>query len=387
MQERLSYPLPVIFDMETHDPDDYITLLFLLGHPQVKLKAVTITPGSPYQVGLVRRTLKAFGVDIPVGAGNLEHPKPCVSSWHERAYGEIIPSRDAVPADELLIELCDQETTLITGAPVKNLRKAVKDPNFVLGRWIAQGGFAGEGVVPEHLQLPQFRGRQTVPTFNLNGDPKTAEAALEHPGIGLRRFISKNVCHRVFYNAAFHEALEPYRTRSQSLSWIWDGMEVYLQKKAQKLPTALRFNEQIDAPQVQWIDEAGQSHGLCPTSEALEKTRSRGLFLVEVGPQNDPPVVRSMFAPPPKVETAPQGKKFHDPLAACCAIDPSVGIWEEVRLFRKRGGWGSELSPGSNTWIIIDYDPVRFFEVFVDHETDGSSGDLGTNGLVSEPAS
>ena len=57
----------VVWDMETGDPDDYLTLLLLLGHPEVHLKAVTVTPGSPDQIGLVRETLDWFGRDLPVG--------------------------------------------------------------------------------------------------------------------------------------------------------------------------------------------------------------------------------------------------------------------------------------------------------------------------------
>ena len=47
----------VVWDMETGDPDDFLTLLLLLGHPQVNLKAVTVTPGTREQVGLVRQAL------------------------------------------------------------------------------------------------------------------------------------------------------------------------------------------------------------------------------------------------------------------------------------------------------------------------------------------
>ena len=36
----------VVWDMETGDPDDFLTLLFLIGHPKVNLKAVTVTPGT-----------------------------------------------------------------------------------------------------------------------------------------------------------------------------------------------------------------------------------------------------------------------------------------------------------------------------------------------------
>jgi len=57
------------------------------------------------------------------------------------------------------------------------------------------------------------------------------------------------------------------------------------------------------------------------------------------------------------------GKKLHDPLAACCAIDLEIGTWRSVEMFRERGQWGSRLSPGSNTRIIIDYDHERFIDV------------------------
>lgn len=75
-----------LLDMETSDPDDFLTLLLLLGHPTVDLRAVTVTPGSRTQVALVRSVLRWFGrTDIRVGAYNLDHPKPCVSAWHGNA--------------------------------------------------------------------------------------------------------------------------------------------------------------------------------------------------------------------------------------------------------------------------------------------------------------
>jgi inosine-uridine nucleoside N-ribohydrolase len=53
--------LDVVLDMETGDPDDFLTLLLLAGHPAVNLRAVTITPGSPAQVGVVRHGLALPG--------------------------------------------------------------------------------------------------------------------------------------------------------------------------------------------------------------------------------------------------------------------------------------------------------------------------------------
>jgi pyrimidine-specific ribonucleoside hydrolase len=280
--------IDVVWDIETQDPDDFLTLLLLLGHPEVRLKAVTITPGSAHQVGLVRRALRDwFGLDIPIGAHDLDHPKSCVSSWHYRAYGEAPPSRKAEPAAEVLLRSCDERTTLITGAPLKNLGAAIRLGGLEVGRWVAQGGFAGEGVVPPERQLPKFRGLVTCPTFNLNGDPKSALAALAHPGIGVRRFVSKNVCHGVVYDRQMHELFAATKGRSKAHSLIWQGMAVYLEKKA-------------------------------------------------------------------------EGKKFHDPLAACCAVDEAIGTWAEVELYREKGEWGSRLCPGSGTWIITGHDPEKF---------------------------
>ena len=130
--------IDLVWDMETKDPDDFLALLLLLGHPAVRLKAVTVTPGSPQQVGLVRRALAWFGRDLPVGAYNLDHPKECVSPWHYEAYGPAEPSRDAEPGAEVLLRCCDENTTLLTGAPLKNLGAALRlaatfDPAF-LGR-------------------------------------------------------------------------------------------------------------------------------------------------------------------------------------------------------------------------------------------------------------
>lgn len=193
--------------------------------------------------------------------------------------------------------IADADTTLITGAPLKNLGGALRLADergvpFALGRWFAQGGFAGEGVVPPEQQLEKFRGLRTCPSYNLNGDPKAALLALEHRGIIERRFISKNVCHGVNYDAALHAQVTQVKEQSQSLEIIWRGMSRYLEDRA-------------------------------------------------------------------------AGKLFHDPLAACCAIDPDIGQWAEVRIFRERGQWGSELAQGTGTQIITGYDRARFIQTLL----------------------
>ncbi len=362
----------IVFDMETGDPDDFLTLLLLLGHPEVELRAVTITPGSRFQVGLVRRALAWFGVDIPVGARNIAHPKTCVSEWHARAYGPIEPSDAAEPAADVLRTCCDDKTTLVTGAPLHNLGDAIKLAGFHVGRWVAQGGFAGEGVVPAERQLSKFRGLATCPTYNLNGNPKAALRALKYPGIGERYFVSKNVCHGVVYDNEFHDTVAAFTKESQSLRLIWKGMDVSLRRKGAMLSgerITYRTDAEVETDPVRLIGIDGTQLGIVSRAEALTQARAANCALVEVAPQACPVVCRLM---PPRVTQAkqpcePTGKKLHDPLAACCAIDSSIGTWAEVELYRSRGEWGSRLAHGTNTWIITDYDRDKFVEVFTAH--------------------
>ena len=306
-----------VFDMETGDPDDVLTLVLLIGHPAVDLRAITVTPGTPHQIGLVRHVLQMLGVERPVGSFNLDHMKArgtpderyvtCVSAGHYKWLGEVPPSRDAEPGWKILHEHLDPTTTLLTGAPLKNLGKALREGPPQPFPWVAQGGFAGEGVVPRNKQLLKFTGLRTCPTFNFNGDPKSALLALTHKAITSRRLVSKNVCHGVVYDWTMHDRLARHLALSysslshdpherqlhrESLQMLYAGMEIYLQKR-------------------------------------------------------------------------PAGKAFHDPLAACCAINPDIGTWAKVRMFREKGQWGATLAEPDDPLaadIIIDYDRELFVQ-------------------------
>lgn len=284
--------LDVVWDMETGDPDDLFTLFLLCGHPGIRLKAVNVTPGSTDQIGLVKHVLKTFDLNIPVGAFNIDHEKRMVSDWYREVYGDFPESRDAQPGHEIIREYCTPGTTLITGGPLRNLGAAIHvaqefNKPLHIERWVGQGGFAGEGVVPPDKQLPQFKGETVSPTTNFNKHPASAKHVLSYPGIKVKRLVSKNVCHGVYYDLDMHHMFAELKDRSLSHSMIWKGMEAYLRE-------------------------------------------------------------------------FPSGKKFHDPLTACCAINESIGVWAEVELYREQDKWGSRPSPGSATWITIDYDRELF---------------------------
>jgi len=56
-------------DIETGDPDDLWTLALMATHPRVNLKTVSVFPGRPDQIGLVRKVLKLVGrSDVLIGA-------------------------------------------------------------------------------------------------------------------------------------------------------------------------------------------------------------------------------------------------------------------------------------------------------------------------------
>ena len=61
-----------------------------------------------------------------------------------------------------------------------------------------------------------------------------------------------------------------------------------------------------------------------------------------------------------------QGKLFHDPLAACVAIDRSIAEFREVEVYRENRKWGSRLAQGTNTFIAVAVDKGRFWDVLLE---------------------
>ena len=53
-----------------------------------------------------------------------------------------------------------------------------------------------------------------------------------------------------------------------------------------------RSNREIRIPKVQLIDAEGQNLGVVPTDQALKMAEEAGLDLVEISPNNDPPVCK-----------------------------------------------------------------------------------------------
>jgi len=299
--------LPYVFDMETGDPDDVLTLLFLCSKTAVQLRAVTITPGTQEQVSLIGWILREVGMsNVRIGASNWPANASKIGCLQGKFYDNFgrleMEDIQCEPADRVLFECCDGGVTLVTGAALTNLGAALELNGFRLGRWVAQGGFAGEGVVPTHLQMPKFKGKETCQTYNFQGNVSAAQAALASPHIGRRVCVSKNVCHQTAYTN-------------------------------------------------QWQKAVGAAMAEAETSG--RGSRFKSLQLIYLAMKN--------YMRTGKV------KKLHDPLALAVAIDESVCELAEVAVFHSTNpiGWGSRLAPGSGTWISIDFDLEKFQSVLL----------------------
>ncbi|HVI04319.1 MAG TPA: nucleoside hydrolase [Enhygromyxa sp.] len=290
----------VIFEMETSDPDDFMTLLWLADHPGVDLLAVVVTPGSRDQCQLVRWGLDHCGrPDVPIGAlhgpqwwSSTDGQKPRVSGFHYKVYGAQIhehPLGEVAHGPTLVADrLRDPNATILVGSAPKNIGKAFADhPQLTLARWLQQGGFAGDNLVAAPLE--KFRGRLTCPSFNPGGAPRDTLALLDSPRIARRVFVSKNVCHGVVWTRELHDALL----------------------------------ENLVAP---------PRTGLATMIAALDR------YLHDKG----------------------VGKAMHDIVAAACVLDERVCELAEVEIYREKGEWGARASAGTHTWISIGFDEQRF---------------------------
>ena len=229
--------IDIIWDMETGDPDDVLNLCLMSTHPRVNLVAVTVNPGSDEQIGIVKEIL--WMVDkpnIPVGSRAPGYEKSCVSSWYTKWLGPQSAKPDGEGCD-IMYEAFQKypDAILLTGAALTNPGNMLrKYPDIKINKWVGQGGFAGDNVVPKEYRLEKFDGMNTCPTYNFNGDPKSALKLLESENIKERFLVSKNVCHGVVYDKELHDRLRPHVDKHPGLKWMWLGMGRYLKKHAHK---------------------------------------------------------------------------------------------------------------------------------------------------------
>ncbi len=227
--------IKISWDMETADPDDVFTLCLLATHPKVDLLSVTVHPGSKHQIGVVKHILsKLDKSEIMVGSAKIDHPKQCVSEFHYKWLGNIGASEpDGIGSDIIGYSWEENNYKIVTGAALTNVANFLSNPNKPsIEEIVIQGGFAGDSVVPLEYRLDKFKGKETCPTFNLNGNIEAAKQIIASSVFRTKRFVSKNVCHGIIYDNEMHERIKPHRHNNAGLNLIIEGMERYLTKKS-----------------------------------------------------------------------------------------------------------------------------------------------------------
>lgn len=219
-----------------HDPDDFFALCYFFS-AGVDVRAILLSPGDESQVDLVSFILKELGKDhIPVGVPNTGRRKEQCTSIHKhfvKKYGcpplfKYYLGEDVIRDTLKMYPDCE---LFICGA-MKNIGNyLIKNKDTKINKAVMQGGFIGydtHGInVPK---LEKFIGKETVPTFNLNGNVKGAHAFLNAPYIKERWFISKNVCHTVIYSLNIHRRIMDVPAMNRASELFREGMTKYLKK-------------------------------------------------------------------------------------------------------------------------------------------------------------
>jgi pyrimidine-specific ribonucleoside hydrolase len=226
----------VVFDMETRDPDDALTLCLLATHPGIRLAAVTITPGTPQQVGVVRKILCRLERSVPVGVRDGGSKADAVSAFHPAWLGTLPDATSDGAAHEIMARTfeADPGAVLLTGAPLQNLRNLLREhPSVAIRRWVAQGGFAGDNLVAPGRRLAKFDGRTLCESFNFGGDKKATLAALASPQIAQRDLVSKNVTHGFVWDAGLQARLLAMPDLHAGAVLAREAMAVYLREHSE----------------------------------------------------------------------------------------------------------------------------------------------------------
>ncbi|HSM71742.1 MAG TPA: nucleoside hydrolase [Anaerolineales bacterium] len=192
---QVQTPKPVIFDTDMAH-EDMFSALFLLSHPNVDLKAITVTgtgeahceAGVVNALGLVELSGReeipvTCGNETPL-AGNHEFP----AEWRQgadNAYGVTIPKggkSSELSAADLIIDIVqnsDEPVTIVAVGPLTNIAEAIqKDPSitsnikeiFIMGGAVnvdGNVGNSGVGIDNQHAE------------WNIYIDPAAANIVFE----------------------------------------------------------------------------------------------------------------------------------------------------------------------------------------------------------------
>ncbi|MBA4192622.1 MAG: hypothetical protein C0467_32035 [Planctomycetaceae bacterium] len=221
-----------------HDPDDLFALCYLAA-ARVAIRAITIVPGDPDQLAVARLFARVTGIDISIGASHLTGRKPSSGGIHHALLKHFGLPRDAEadgPGEQVVATAMGRfpDAELFIIGPCTSTARYLARPDARVPRRVTmQGGFLGYHLHSPTIRLPEFEGKEWMPTFNLNGDRKGAAVLMAAP-VPDRRLVGKNVCHTILYDAAVHASM-PSPPRGNAAAELFRlAMNLYLANHASK---------------------------------------------------------------------------------------------------------------------------------------------------------
>lgn len=316
--------VPVIVDMDV-DPSDTCALLYLLKHPGVVVRAITVSCGITYideGVANVLRLLDYLGIqDIPVAGGKatpLAGDNAFPTAWRDGSYNfygldYCLPSTDLQPselnASELIISVITSSTeniTLVPLGPLTNIAIALQADSSIKAKIEGIHCMGGAVMVPgnvgyEYPPIPNY-----VAEWNIWVDPLAADIVF-NSGVPIT-LIPLDATNEVPKNEAYRIRWESERrTREAAIvaellqpgmgDYFWDQLAVV----ALTDPSVVIFEWHFIAVLVDGGNESGwtQSLALDPPNTKVavhaDAQRFENIFIVVLNYREPDPVPLGSF--------------------------------------------------------------------------------------------
>lgn len=128
--------------------------------------------------------------------------------------------------------ICDKDGYIWfdeAGGPMTNLRELFGGKEHLMADVVIQGGFCPYSIATPSIKLEKFVGKESMPTFNFNGDHSAADWMFNTTAF--KRYVGKNVCHAFEFTK---EDLWLYDLQSRAGFLLLDFLQLYFAKHASK---------------------------------------------------------------------------------------------------------------------------------------------------------
>jgi hypothetical protein len=222
------------------DPDDFFALLYFIA-AGVDIKLVTISPGDKDQVAVCHLIRDQLGLDFPIGVGKLDRDKRSSGGIHYemlKKYGYPLEREPDGYGPDLVKQIYEAhpDSEMFICGPPMSIGQFFEENPVKVGKATMQGGFLPYSLKEEYEVplLDKFIDKESVPTFNMNGDVRGTHSFIA-ANVFDRRFVGKNVCHTIVYDKEVHAKVRPVlKDKCRAGELFVEAMDIYLKRHDNK---------------------------------------------------------------------------------------------------------------------------------------------------------